>query len=206
MKQQQAYYLQEAAAVVDDEVEKSPETLNAEPESQLNHTNMFVKNNLNEEYNEAGPDIASTSVCAEKRKHDEENSREDLPPKKRVSRNRSRSRSKSLLSSNDMEELEDEDEKKEEAHEKGKYVKLNQKCQVSICPLLSRWNLNPVFMYNEINRVIRIRLAELKSEVGHLNSQITKGNGEHVMEMEVAKEREISLTEQVNTFNSHNSF
>ena len=189
MKQQQAYYLQEAAAVVDDEVEKSPETPNAEPESQLNHTNMFVKNNLNEEHNEAGPDIAST----EKRKHDEENSRECLPPKKRVSRNRSRSRSKSLLSSNDMEELEDEDEKKEEAHEKGKYVKLNQKCQVSICPLLSRWNLNPVFMYNEINRVIRIRLAELKSER-------TKCIGDHLMEMEVAKEREISLTEQVNTF------
>ena len=46
--------------VVDDEVEKSPETLNAEPESQLNHTNLFVKNNLNEENNEAGPDIAST--------------------------------------------------------------------------------------------------------------------------------------------------
>ena len=191
--------------VVDDEVEKSPETLNAEPESQLNHTNMFVKNNLNEEYNEAGPDIASTSVCAEKRKHDEENSREGLPLKKRVSRSRSRS----LLSSNDMEELEDEDEKKEEvkkAHEKGEYVKLNQKCQVSICPLLSRWNLNPVFMYNEINRVIRIRLAELKSEVGHLNSEITKGNREHVMEMEVAKEKEISLTEQVTTFSSHNSF
>ena len=202
MEQQQVYYLQEAAAVVDDEVEKSPETLNAEPESQLNHTNMFVKCNLNEEYNEAGPDIAST----EKRKHDEENSREGLPPKKRVSRNRSRSRSKSLLSSNDMEELEDEDEKKEEAHEKGEYVKLNQKCQVNICPLLSRWNLNPVFMYNEINRVIRIRLAELKSEVGHLNSEITKGNGEHVMEMEVAKEREILLTEQVTTFSSHNSF
>ena len=193
--------------VVDDEVEKSPETLNAEPESQLNHTNLFVKNNLNEENNEAGPDIASTSVSAKKRKHDEENSRECLPPKKRVSRNRSRSRS--LLSSNDMEELEDEDEKKEEvkkAHEKGEYVKLNQKCQVSICPLLSRWNLNPVFMYNEINRVIRIRLAELKSDVGHLNSKITKCNGEHVMEKEVAKEREISLTEQVNTFSSHNSF
>ena len=91
--------------VVDDEVEKSPETLNAEPESQLNHTNLFVKNNLNEENNEAGPDIASTSVSAEKRKHDEENSKEGFPPKKRVSRSRSRS----PLSSNDIEELEFED-------------------------------------------------------------------------------------------------
>ena len=60
MKQQEAYYMQETSVVVDDEVEKSPETLNAEPESQLNHTNLFVKNNLNEENNEAGPDIAST--------------------------------------------------------------------------------------------------------------------------------------------------
>ena len=40
--------MQETSVVVDDEVEKSPETLNAEPESQLNHTNLFVKNNLNE--------------------------------------------------------------------------------------------------------------------------------------------------------------
>ena len=190
--------MQETSVVVDDEVEKSPETLNAEPESQLNHTNLFVKNNLNEENNEAGPDIASTSVSAEKRKHDEENSREGLPPMKRVSRNRSRSRSRSrsLLSSNDIEELEDEDEKKEEgkeAHAKGEYVKLNQKCQVSIRPLLPRWNLNPVFMINEVNRVIRIRLAELKSE-------LTKCNREHVMEMEVAKKRTIWLAEQVNTF------
>ena len=191
--------------VVDDEVEKSPETLNAEPESQLNHTNLFVKNNLNEENNEAGPDIASTSVSAEKRKHDEENSREGLPPMKRVSRNRSRSRSRSrsLLSSNDIEELEDEDEKKEEgkeAHAKGEYVKLNQKCQVSIRPLWPRWNLDPVFILNEVNRVMRIRLAELKSEFGHFNRKITKCNREHLMEMEIAKEREISLTEQVNTF------
>ena len=96
---------QETSVVVDDEVEKSPETLNAEPESQLNQTNLFVKNNLNEENNEAGPDIASTSVSAEKRKHDEENSREGLPPKKRVSRNRSRSRSRSLLSSNDVDTM-----------------------------------------------------------------------------------------------------
>ena len=183
--------------VVEDEVEKSPETLNVEPESQLNHTNLFVQNNLNEEKNEAGPDIASTSVPAEKRKHDEENSREGLPPKKRVSRNRSRSRSRSLLSSNDIEELEDEDEKKEEgkeAHAKGEYVKLNQKCQVSIRPLLPRWNLNPVFMINEVSRVIRIRLAELKSE-------LTKCKRDHLMEMELAKERKIWLAEQVNTFN-----
>ena len=183
--------------VVDDEVEKSPETLNAEPESQLNHTNLFVKNNLNEENNEAGPDIASTSVSAEKRKHDEENSRESSPLKKRVSR--SRSRSKSLLSSNDIDELEFEDGKKEEAEEpeeadaKGEDVKLNQKCQVSIRPLWSSWNINPAFMLEETNRVIRIRLAESKSE-------LTKCKGDHLMEMELVKERKIWLAEQVNTF------
>ena len=113
-----------------------------------------------------------------------------------MSRNRSRSRSRSLLSSNDIEELEDEDEKKgegKEAHAKGEYVKLNQKCQVSIRPLLPRWNLNPVFMINEVNRVIRIRLAELKSE-------LTKCKGDHLMEMELVKERKIWLAEQVNTF------
>ena len=232
--------------VVDDEVEMSPETLDAEPESQLNHTNLFVKNNLNEP--EEITDIANTGVSAKKRKHDEESSRESLPPKKRVLR--SRSTSTSFLSSNDMEELEEEDLQKEdekrkhdeensgmglpprkrvsrgrsrstrlmssndmededvkEAHEKGEYVKLSQKCKVSICPLWSRWNLNPEFILNEVNRVIRIRLAELKSDVGHLNRKITKYHSEHVMEMEVAKEREIWLTEQVNTFSiSQNSF
>ena len=106
------------------------------------------------------------------------------------------SRSRNLQSSNDTEELEDEDEKKEEvkeAHVKREYVKLNQKCQVSIRPLLPRWNLNPVFMINEVNRVIRIRLAELKSE-------LTKCKGDHLMEMELVKERKIWLAEQVNTF------
>ena len=107
----------------------------------------------------------------------------------------SRSRSRSPLSSNDIEELEFEDGKKEETD-----VKLNQKCQVSIRPLWPRWNLDPVFILNEVNRVMRIRLAELKSEFGHFNRKITKYNSEHLMEMEIAKEREISLTEQVNTF------
>ena len=185
MIQQEAYYVRDTAVGVEDEVEISPATLNTEPVSQLNHTNLFVKNNLNEA--EEITDIASTSVSAEKRKHDEENSKEGFPPKKRVSRSRSRS----PLSSNDIEELEFEDGKKEEAEETD--VKLNQKCQVSIRPLLPRWNLNPVFMINEVNRVIRIRLAELKSK-------LTKCNREHVMEMEVAKKRTIWLAEQVNTF------
>ena len=189
MIQQEAYYVRDTAVGVEDEVEISPATLNTEPVSQLNHTNLFVKNNLNEA--EEITDIASTSVSAEKRKHDEENSKEGFPPKKRVSRSRSRS----PLSSNDIEELEFEDGKKEETD-----VKLNQKCQVSIRPLWPRWNLDPVFILNEVNRVMRIRLAELKSEFGHLNRKITKCNREHLMEMEIAKEREISLTEQVNTF------
>jgi len=165
----------------------------------LNHTNLFAKNNLNEA--EEITDIANTGVSAEKRKHDDENSREGSPPKKRVSR--SRSRSKSLLSSNDIDELEFEDGKKEEAEEpeeadaKGEDVKLNQKCQVSIRPLWSSWNINPAFMLEETNKVIRIRLAELKSDFGHLNSKFTKYNSEHVMEMEAVKEREIWLTEQL---------
>merc|ERR1712062_204359 len=111
-----AYYMQETAVVVDDEVEMSPETLNAEPESQLNHTNLFEKNNLNEP--EEITDIANTGVFAKKRKHEEERSREGLPPKKRVLRSRSRSRSTSLLSSNDREELEDEDLQKEDEEQK----------------------------------------------------------------------------------------
>ena len=151
--------------VVEDEVEMSPETLDAEPESQLNHTNLFVKNNLNEP--EEITDIANTGVSAKKRKHDEESSRESLQPQKRVLR--SRSTITSFLSSNDM-----EDEDVKEAHEKGEYVKLSQKCKVSICPLWSRWNLNPEFILNEVNRVIRIRLAELKSDVGHSTIKIHK--------------------------------
>ena len=106
--------MQDTAVVVEDEVEMSPETLDAEPESQLNHTNLFVKNNLNEP--EEITDIANTGVSAKKRKHDEESSRESLPPKKRVLR--SRSTSTSFLSSNDMEELEEEDLQKEDEKRK----------------------------------------------------------------------------------------
>ena len=200
------------AVDVDDEVEMSPKTINDELESQLN---LFVTSDLKEQNNEAGPDITSNSVCAEKRQHGE-NSRESLPPKKRLSRKRSRS----LLSSNGikMEELEDshineysDDDitvvHKTLKYEKEENVKLNQRCQVNIYPLM--WNshsINPTLVYKEINRVRRIRLRQrelkskqLQSEVEHLKSEIAK-------EKEAAKEREISLMEQVNALVCHDIF
>ena len=202
----------EEAVDVDDEVEMSPRTINDEPESQLN---LFVTSDLKEQNNEAGPDIISNSVCAEKRQHGE-NSRESLPPKKRLSRKRSRN----LLSSSDikMEELEDshineysDDDitvvHKTLEYEKEEDVKLNQRCQVNIYPLM--WNshsINPTLVYKEINRVRRIRLRQrelkskqLQSEVEHLKSEIAK-------EKEAAKERETSLMEQVNALVCHDIF
>ena len=200
------------AVDVDDEVEMSPRTINDELESQLN---LFVKSDLKEQNNEAGPDINSNSVCAEKRQHGE-NSRESLPPKKRLSRKRSRS----LLSSNGikMEELEDshineysDDDisvvHKTLEYEKEEDVKLNQRCQVNIYPLM--WNshsINPTLVYKEINRVMRVRLRqrELKSE--QLQSEVEHLKSELAMEKEAAKEREISLMEQVNALVCHDIF
>ena len=200
------------AVDVDDEVEMSPRTINDELESQLN---LFVTSDLKEQDNEAGPDITSNSVCTEKRQHGE-NSRESLPPKKRLSRKRSRS----LLSSNGikMDELEDShineysDDDITVVHKTLKYekeedVKLNQRCQVNIYPLM--WNshsINPTLVYKEINRVGKIRLRQrelkskqLQSEVEHLKSEIAK-------EKEAAKERETSLMEQVNALVCHDIF
>ena len=187
------------AVDVDDEVEMSPRTTNNELESQLN---LFVKSDIKEQNNEAGPDITSNSVCAEKRQHGE-NSRESLPPKKR-------NRGRSLLSSNGikMEELEDshineysDDDIIVKTLEYGteEDVKLNQRCQVNIYPLM--WNshsINPTLVYKEIKRVERIRLRqrELKSE--QLQSEVEHLKSELAMEKEAAKEREISLMEQVN--------
>ena len=202
----------EEAVDVDDEVEMSPKTINDELESQLN---LFVTSDLKEQNNEAGPDITSNSVCTEKRQHGE-NSRESLPPKKRLSRKRSRN----LLSSSDikMEELEDshineysDDDitvvHKTLEYEKEEDVKLNQRCQVNIYPLM--WNshsINPTLVYKEINRVGKIRLRQrelkskqLQSEVDHLKSEIAN-------EKESAKEREISLMEQVNALVCHDIF
>ena len=202
--------MQDTTVVVDDEVEMSPETLNAEPESQLNQTNLFVKNNLNEENNEAGPDIASTSVSAEKRKHDEENSREGLPPKKRVSR----SRSLSFSNVSNMEELEnlhnneysDDDitvVHKTLEYEKEEDVRLNQRCKVNIYPLeIWMWNsysVHPTLVYKEINRVMKIRLRQRERKSEKLQSENEHLNSELKMVKEVAIEREISLSEQVRT-------
>ena len=92
-------------------------------------------------------------------------------------------------------------------YEKEEDVKLNQRCQVNIYPLM--WNshsINPTLVYKEIKRVERIRLRqrELKSE--QLQSEVEHLKSELAMEKETAKEREISLKEQVNAFVCHDIF
>ena len=193
------------AVDVDDEVEMSPRTINDELESQLN---LLVESDIKEQNNEAGPDITSNSVCAEKRQH-EENSRESLPLKKR-------NRSRSLLSSNGskMEELEDshineysDDDitvvHKTLEYEKEEDVRLNQRCKVNIYPLeIWMWNsysVHPTLVYKEINRVMRTRLRERERKSEELQSEKEHLNSELKMVKEVAIEREISLSEQVRT-------
>ena len=198
----------EEAVDVDDEVEMSPRTINSnyELESQLN---LFVKSDLKDQNNKAGPDITSNSVSAEKRQHGE-NLREGLPPKKRVSRSRS------LLFSNvsNMEELEnlhnneysDDDitvDQKTLEYEKEEDVRLNQRCKVNIYPLeIWMWNsysVHPTLVYKEINRVMRTRLRERERKSEELQSEKEHLNSELKMVKEVAIEREISLSEQVRT-------
>ena len=194
----------EEAVDVDDEVEMSPRTINSnyELESQLN---LFVKSDLKDKNNKAGSDITSNSVSAEKRQHGE-NLRESLHPKKRLSRLFSNVSNMEELENLHNNEYSDDDitvVHKTLEYEKEEDVRLNQRCKVNIYPLeIWNWNshsVNPILVYKEINRVMKIRLRQRERKSEKLQSENEHLNSELKMVKEVAIETEISLSEQVRT-------